>query len=185
MNALMTLIRPLAGFALAALPMMGAGALPGARQVLDKQLSATERDVMELVEAMPADKFNFVPTEGAFKHARNFGIQARHVAFCLNEVAVALLGEPMLPHADQEGPRNLTSRDEVLRYLKEAFAHAHRAIATLTNDNLSEQIADPYTEGLRTTRIEATVIFFSHTYDHYGQMVEYLRMNNVVLPGHQ
>jgi hypothetical protein len=156
-----------------------------ARRIFDKQLSATEHDFMELVEAMPADRFNFVPTQGAFKNVRNFGVQARHVAFCLNEVAVALLGEPMLPHTDQEGPVNLTSRDEIVRYLKDAFAHAHKAIGTLTNENLLEQITDPYSEKLRTTRVEAAGIFFSHTYDHYGQMVEYLRMNNVVLAGHQ
>jgi hypothetical protein len=181
----MTLIRPLALFVLAALPVMGADAAPGARQIFDKQLSATERDVMQLIEAMPPDKFNFVPTQGAFKHARTFGVQARHIAFCLNEVAIALLGETMLPHADQEGPKNLTSRDEIVGYLKDAFAHAHRAIGTLTNENLLEQIADPYSEKLKTTRLDAAGIFASHTYDHYGQMVEYLRMNNLVLPGHQ
>jgi hypothetical protein len=189
--ALATLIRPLAVFALGAfpmmtaLPMMGGDAVPGTRQIFDKQLSAAERDVMELVEAMPANKFNFVPTDGAFKNVRTFGVQARHIAFCLNEVAIALLGEPMLPHPDQEGPRTVTGRDDIVRYLKDAFAHAHRAIGTLTNENLLEPIADPYSEKLRTTRLEAAGIFLSHTYDHYGQMVEYLRMNNVVLPGHQ
>jgi DNA-binding transcriptional regulator LsrR (DeoR family) len=172
-------------FVLAALPMAGADAGQSARQVFDKQLSATERDVMELVETMPANQFNFVPTQGAFQRARTFGVQVRHIAFCLNEVAVALLGEKMLTHTDQEGPGNLTSRDEIIRYLKDAFAHAHKAIGTLTNENLLEQIADPYSSQLRTTRLEAVGIFCSHTYDHYGQLVEYLRMNNRVLPGHQ
>lgn len=183
--ALMTLIRPFAVFALGTLPMMGADTVPGARQIFDKQLSAAERDVLELVDLMPPKKFDFAPTEGAFKNVRTFAVQVRHIAFCLNEVAVALLGEPMLPHADQEGPKNLTGRDDIVGYLKDAFAHAHKAIGTLTNENLLERIADPYSENLRTTRLEATGIFFAHTYDHYGQMVEYLRMNNLVLPGHQ
>jgi DNA-binding transcriptional regulator LsrR (DeoR family) len=184
-RALTTLIRPLVVFALGALPMVGADAIPGARQIFDKQLSATEREVMALVETMPADKFDFVPTEGAFKNVRTFGVQTRHIGFCLNEVAVALLGEKMLPHADREGPKNLTSKDDIVRYLKDAFAHAHKAIGTLTNENLLEQITDPYSEKLRTTRLDAAGIFCSHTYDHYGQMVEYLRMNNLVPPGHQ
>lgn len=170
---------------LGAFPMMGAGAAPDARQVFDRQLSATEREVLSLVEAMPANKFDFAPTQGVFKNVRTFGVQARHTAFCLNEVAVALLGEKMLPHIDQEGPKNLTSKDEIVSYLKGAFAHAHKAIGTLTNENLLQQIADPYSERSRTTRVEAVGIFFSHTYDHYGQMVEYLRMNNLLPPGHQ
>jgi DNA-binding transcriptional regulator LsrR (DeoR family) len=169
---------------LGALPMAGAEAGESARQIFDKQLSAAEHNVMELVETMPANKFDFVPAQGAFQHARTFGAQVRHIAFCLNEVAVALLGEKMLPHVDQEGPKNLTSRDDIIRYLKNAFAHAHRAIGTLTNDNLPEQIGDPYASNRRTTRLDAVGIFCSHTYDHYGQLVEYLRMNNRVLPGH-
>jgi len=95
------------------------------------------------------------------------------------------LGEPMLPHDDQEGPRNLTGKAEVVQYLKDAFAHAHQAIGTLTNENLMGQIRDPYVEKLRTTRLDAATIFLSHTWDHYGQIVEYLRMNNLVPPGHQ
>jgi hypothetical protein len=184
-RALGNLFGAFAVFALASLPMLGNDGAPSARQVFDRQLSATEREVMGVAEAMPANKFNFVPTDGAFKNVRTFGVQARHIGFCLNEVAVALLGEPMLPHADQEGPKNLTSKEDIVRYLKDAFAHAHRAIGTLTNDNLLEQIADPYVEKLRTSRLDAAGIFLSHTWDHYGQMVEYLRMNNLVPPGHQ
>jgi hypothetical protein len=165
--------------------MFGAGASQSARLIFDKQLTAAEGEVMAIVETMPASKFGFAPTEGSFTHVRTFGVQARHIAFCLNEVATALLAEPMLPHADQEGPRDLTSKEDVVKYLKDAFAHAHRAIGTLTNENLLEQIRDPYVEQLRTTRLDAATVFLSHTWDHYGQMVEYLRMNNLVPPGHQ
>jgi hypothetical protein len=169
----------------AALPMFGADPSQSARRIFDKQLTAAEGEVMAIVETMPASRFGFVPMEGSFTHTRTFGVQARHIAFCLNEVATALLAEPMLPHADQEGPRDLTSKEDVVKYLKDAFAHAHRAIGTLTNENLLEQIRDPYVEKLRTTRLDAATIFLSHTWDHYGQMVEYLRMNNLVPPGHQ
>lgn len=172
-------------FAFAALPVAGNDGSRRARQIFDRQLTDVEREVMGVVEAMPANRFNFAPTEGAFKNVRTFGAQARHIGFCLNEVAVALLGEPMLPHADQEGPKNLTSKDEIVRYLKDAFAHAQRAIGTLTNGNLLEEIADPYVEKLRTTRLDAAAIFLSHTWDHYGQIVEYLRMNGLRPPGHQ
>jgi hypothetical protein len=175
----------LAVFAFAILPIMGNDGSSNARQIIDKQLSAAEREVMGVVEAMPANRFDFAPTGGAFKNVRTFGVQARHIGFCLNEVAVALLGETMLPHADQDGPKNLKTKNDIVQYLKDAFAHAHRAIGTLTNENLLEQIADPYVEKLQTTRLDAAGIFLSHTSDHYGQMVEYLRMNNLVPPGHQ
>ena len=44
---------------LAALPMFGADVSPNARQIFDKQLDASEREVMALVETMPAKKFDF------------------------------------------------------------------------------------------------------------------------------
>ena len=177
--------RPAAMFLLGALPMLGATGSENARQIFDKQLSAIEHEVMGTVETMPSNRFDFAPRGTAFKTVRTFGVQARHIAFCLNEVAVALLGEPILPHPDQEGPRNITSRDDIVNYLKDAFAHAHRALGTLTDENLREQIADPYVENLKTTRLDAATIFLSHTWDHYGQIVEYLRMNGLVPPGHQ
>jgi hypothetical protein len=169
----------------AALPAAGADASASARQIFEKQLSAVEREVMAVVDTMPASRYDFVPAEGAFAHVRTFGVQARHIAFCLNEVATAILDEPMLPHTDQEGPRNVRSKEEIVQYLKDAFAHAHRAIGSLTNENLVGQIRDPYVEKLRTTRLDAATVFLSHTWDHYGQMVEYLRMNGLRPPGHE
>ena len=184
-NAKTNLYLRISMFALTAVSIMGGDSSASTRQIFDQQLSAVEHDVMGIVDTMPANKYNFAPTQGSFKTARTFGVQARHIAFCLNEVAVALLGEPMLPHPDQEGPKNITSKDDIVRYLKDAFSHAHKALGTLTNDNLRQQIADPYVENLKTTRLDAATIFLSHTWDHYGQMVEYLRMNNLVPPGHQ
>jgi hypothetical protein len=177
--------RSLLACLLAALPVFGSDVSANAKRIFDRQLDAAEHEVIGVVETMPAQKFEFVPGEGAFTSVRPFGVQARHIAFCLNEVATALLGEPMLPHADQEGPRTVTSKEDIVKYLKDAFAHAHKAIGTLTNENLLEQIRDPYVEKRRTTRLDAATIFLSHTWDHYGQMVEYLRMNNLAPPGHQ
>lgn len=171
--------------ALAGIPAPAKDNTTSARQVFESQLTAVEHEVMGVVETMPADKYGFAPKDGAFRPVRTFGVQARHIAFCLNEVAVALLGEPMLPHPDQEGPRKITTKEDVVRYLKAAFDHAHRALNTLTDDNLLDPIADPYVEKLHTNRLNAATIFLSHTWDHYGQMVEYLRMNNLTPPGHQ
>ena len=89
---------------LAGLPMFGADVPPNARQIFDKQLDASEREIMAVVETMPANRFDFVPKNGAFTYVRTFGVQARHIAFCLNEVATALLGEPMLRIRIRRGP---------------------------------------------------------------------------------
>jgi hypothetical protein len=153
--------------------------VPDAKQVFDKTLSSTEQEFVSLVAAMPADKFGFAPTAGKFDGVRTFGEQAKHVAFVLNEISAALLGEKApetTPH--ENGPANVTGKDQILQYVKDAFAHAHKA-------NLLEQTADPFDPKAKRTRVDSVGIMSWHTFDHYGQMVEYARMNNVVPPASQ
>jgi DinB superfamily len=178
----MTLIRSLSVLALCALPIIAADAPPNARQIFDRQLSNTEREVVGLTEAMPADKFNFAPTNGLFTGVRTFGLEARHIAYEINAVAAALLAEPIPGQEHDNGPDNLTTKEDIVKYLKDAFAHAHRAVATLTNDNLLELTTDPFNPKGKSTRVASVGIFYWHTYDHYGQMVEYLRMNGIKPP---
>jgi hypothetical protein len=178
----MTLIRSLTLLSLCMFPALGADAVPNARQIFDSQLSNTEREVVGLTEAMPADKFNFAPSNGLFTGVRTFGLEARHIAFEINSVASALLSEPIPSQEHDNGPDNLTTKDAIVKYLKDAFAHAHRAVATLTNENLLELTTDPFNPKGKSTRVASVGIFYWHTYDHYGQMVEYLRMNNIKPP---
>lgn len=179
----MNRIGSITAIALCAFPLLAADAAPNARQIFDRQLSNTEREVVGLTEAMPADKFNFAPINGQFKGVRTFGLEAKHIAFEIDTVASAILGEPIPSQGQGNGPDNLTGKDEIVRYLKDAFAHAHRAVATLTNDNLLEPVTDPFNPRGKSTRVTSVGFFSWHTYDHYGQMVEYLRMNNLVPPG--
>jgi hypothetical protein len=178
----MTLIRSLTALAFCTLPILAADASPDARQIFDRQLSNTEREVVGLAEAMPADKFDFAPTNGNFKGVRTFALEARHIAFEINTVASALLGETIPAQEHDNGPDELKTKDEIVKYLKDAFAHAHRAVGTLTNANLLELTADPFNPKGKSTRIASVGIFYWHTYDHYGQMVEYLRMNGLTPP---
>jgi hypothetical protein len=179
----MTIIRSLTAFTFCALPLLAVDAAPNAKQIFDRQLSNTEEEVVGLVEAMPADKFNFAPTNGEFTGVRTFALQARHIAYEINVVASALLGEASpAPAKNDNGPDTLKGKDDIVKYLKDAFAHAHRAIGTLTNQNLLEQTADPFNSKAKATRVASANIFFWHTYDHYGQMVEYLRMNGLKPP---
>ena len=165
---------------------LAAAGPPQASQVFDKTLSATEKEFVSLVAAMPAGQFGFAPSAGKFDGVRTFGEQAKHVAFVLNEVSAAMLGEKApatSPH--ENGPADLTSKEQILQYLKDAFAHAHKAVATLTNANLLGETADPFDPKAKRTRVDSAGILSWHTFDHYGQMVEYARMNGIVPPASQ
>jgi hypothetical protein len=69
--------------------------------------------------------------------------------------------------------------------VKDAFAYAHKAIAKLTNANMLEQTADPFDPKDKRARVDSVSIRFWHTNDHFGQAVEYARMNDIVPPASQ
>lgn len=146
----------------------------------DKELSQVEKEVVSLAEAMPADKYDFAPTEGAFNGVRTFGQQMGHIAAVLNVVSAGLLGEKAPDTGKSEnGPDSLKGKDAIVTYLKQAFAHAHQAVATLTDQNYTQKVNMAWGEQARGY---LAGVYAWHTFDHYGQAVIYARMNNVVPP---
>ncbi|HVP67325.1 MAG TPA: DinB family protein [Anaeromyxobacteraceae bacterium] len=153
-----------------------------AAQSLDRQLGFAENDLLSLAEAMPADKYDFAPSGPGFKDVRTFKQQLGHVAATIYAAAASLLGEPPnLKEADLSGgPSGLRSKEDFVGYLKGAFAKGHKAIATVDEKNLIEVVGPK--DGMRGTRLGLSNLMTWHTFDHYGQLVIYARMNGVVPP---
>jgi uncharacterized damage-inducible protein DinB len=151
-------------------------------QVVDSATARLERDFVPAAEAMPEDKYSFAPTNGEFKGVRTFAEEIKHVAATNYLVASLILGEKSPADVnDEKGPDSVKSKAEILKYLKDSYAYAHKAVATITEANVVEPI--PSFDGKSTTtRLSLAMLFAWHGYDHYGQMVEYLRMNGIVPP---
>lgn len=151
-------------------------------QLLDSSISNMEREFTAAAEAMPEDKFNFAPSEGEFKGVRSFAQQIKHVAAVNYELGAALLEQkPPVDINDEEGPTSITSKADVLKYLKDSFAYIHRAVATINESNLTGTVRSPFGEH-SLSRLTLAMSTTSHAFDHYGQMVEYLRMNGIIPP---
>lgn len=152
-------------------------------QIYDGQVNSIERDVLRLAQAMPADKYNFAPTNGTFTGVRTFGTQVKHIATYLYMLSSAILAEkpPVDIGSTDNGPDALQTKDQIIEYFKGSLAYAHKAVGTLTVKNQLEQVNLPGNERPRP-RIAAANMISWHTFDHYGQMVVYARMNGVV-PG--
>ena len=150
--------------------------------VLDRTVLNMEHEFVPAAEAMPEDKFNFAPTNGEFKGVRTFAQQIKHVAAVNYELGAALLDQkPPVEIGEEAGPASITSKEDVLKFLKESFAYVHKAIATINEQNLVGTVKSPFGEGWVTRLSLATTVAW-HGFDHYGQMVEYLRMNGIVPP---
>jgi hypothetical protein len=153
---------------------------PSVGQVLDGQFRNADREITALVEAMPADKFNFAPTNGEFKGVRTFAQQAKHMAAFIYIASSALLGEkPPVEVGGEDGPDSVRTKEQVVAYVKGAFAFGHKALLSITEKNQMENVP---MEGRPQARIATAVFMMYHNFDHYGQMVEYLRMNGIIPP---
>jgi len=150
---------------------------------LDRDVSAIEKQIMEVAEAMPEDKFNFSPASlnipgSDYKGVRTFAVQLKHAAASNYFIWSPLTGEK-LPEGlqDGNGPENLKTKAGIIKFLKDSFALGHKAAATLTTENMLQTA-----EHSKSTRLHLAMFGVAHAYDHYGQMVEYLRMNGIVPP---
>ncbi len=150
--------------------------------VIDHTVQNLEKEFVPAAEAMPEDKFGFAPTNGEFKGVRTFAQQIKHVAAVNYELAAAILEEkPPVEIGDESGPASITTKADIMKYLKDSFEYVHKAIATINEQNFVGTVKSPFGEGT-VSRLGLASAVSSHGYDHYGQMVVYLRMNGIVPP---
>jgi amino-acid N-acetyltransferase len=156
------------------------GANP-ASALFTKQLDILELDLVALAQAVPADRYDVRPSAGAFDGARTFGEQVRHVATMLYMTAAIVRQErsPYGPGTNDNGPDTVRTKAECLDYLAGALAHARKAAASLTEENLFDRLQTYFGS---QTRAEVAAGLVYHSYNHYGQMVVAARMNGVVPP---
>jgi hypothetical protein len=145
-------------------------------------LSYTEDQFLSSAEAMPAEKYSYIPSApgGKFDGVRSFGEQVKHVACAdfafFNEI------EGKTPPADCEkgGHAPATTKAELLQYLRDSFAYGNKVLATINAQNAMDRVGGRY--GGPNTKLGLAVIAVWHIADHYGQIVYYLRLNGIVPP---
>jgi uncharacterized damage-inducible protein DinB len=83
---------------------------------------------------------------------------------------------------DENGPASIQSKAQIVQYLKDAFTYAHTAMAKLTAENQLEPVPAPFPGMPPMARAGIANLTIWHTFDHYGQMAVYARMNGVIPP---
>jgi uncharacterized damage-inducible protein DinB len=145
-----------------------------------RTLQFAEGNFLGVAEAMPEDKYSFIPTAGKFEGVRSFGEQVKHVACA--QFAFFNEFEGQQPPADCEkgGHDPAKTKAELIKYLKDSFDYSNRVLGTLTAQNALDRVEGRY--AAPNTKLGISVDSVWHVTDHYGQMVEYLRMNGIVPP---
>jgi uncharacterized damage-inducible protein DinB len=142
--------------------------------------SMIERSFVPAAEAMPGEKWSFMPKDGAFDNARTFAEQVKHVA-CGNFAFFMEIEKKTPPEAcDKGGPDPARTKAEIMKYLRDSFKYGGDVLAKMTAENALDPAGGPY--GGQSTRLGLTTLAVWHASDHYGQIVMYLRMNGIVPP---
>jgi len=149
-----------------------------------RQLELIEHDLVGLAEAMPADAYEFRPAGGESAGVRSFGEQVKHAATLIYLTAAIVLEEksPYAPGSGDNGPESIQGKDQIVDYLKHSMAYARRAMTTLTEQNHLDPL-NTYFGPRPRAEVAAGLVY--HSYNHYGQMVVYGRLQGVVPPGSQ
>lgn len=156
---------------------------PTLASAIDREISAVEKQVLDAAEAMPEEKFNFSPESlnlpgGNYKGVRTFAVQVKHIAASNYFIWSGLTGDKLPENLkDGNGPEDVKTKAEILKFLQDSFALGHKAAATLTPENMLQT-----PEHSKSTRLRLATFGVAHAFNHYGQMVEYLRMNGIVPP---
>ncbi|RXH57436.1 hypothetical protein GRAN_0746 [Granulicella sibirica] len=143
--------------------------------------------MMGVAQAMPAEKYSFAPSQAIFtgsqttkyEGVRTFGQMIAHIAQANYGIFRAVGG--VQTTVDTKTIASLTSKDDLVAALKASFDYAHQSVARLTLENAFEMVLGTNSQ----TRATMAGYGVMHGFDHYGQLVEYLRMNGIVPPASQ
>ena len=143
-------------------------------------LKWTESQFLSVAEAMPESKYDFVPTAGNFKDVRSFAEQVKHVACANFAFFNEIEGKTPPDLCEKGGPSKAKTKAELVQYLKDSIDYSERVLPTINSKNALDRVEGRYAGPNTKLGIAVTAVW--HVADHYGQVVEYLRMCGIVPP---
>src|SRR5437867_4384615 len=159
---------------------------PTIASAIDREISIVEKELIDAAEAMPEGKFDFSPEKlnlpgTDYKGVRTFGEQLKHIAASNYLIWSPITGDKTPDNVNEgKGPENMKAKADIIKFLKDSFAFGHKAVATLNDSNLVQPIIR--NNKPPTSRLFLATFAPAHAFDHYGQIVEYLRMNGIIPP---
>jgi hypothetical protein len=107
-------------------------------------LRFAEDNFLSIAEAMPEDKYDYIPTAGKFGDVRSFGEQVKHVACTQFAFFNEFEGKKPPDNCEKGGNLPAKTKGELIAYLKNSFEYSDRVIASLTAKNALDRIEGRY-----------------------------------------
>ncbi len=128
--------------------------------------------LLSSAEKVPAESYSFRPTDSV----RSFGQIVGHIAdaqylFC----SIVLDEKNPTPKIEQ----TKTSKADLIAALKEAFAYCDKAYDGMTDTSAAQTVK---LFGGDTPKVGVLTVNNMHNMEHYGNLVTYMRLKNIVPP---
>ena len=128
--------------------------------------------LLRSAEKMPEENYSFKPAESV----RTFGQIVGHVADSQYAFCSPVLGEK---RASAEIEKTKTSKADLIAALKDAFAYCDKAYEGMTDSSAVEIVKHMGRDAPKLGTLTTNSV---HTIEHYGNLVTYMRMKNIVPP---
>ena len=148
--------------------------MPMTNQLIVMSLAAAEDKVLQLAEAIPEDKYDYVPMEGV----SNVGEVLMHLAGA-NYYIANMLGNPV---PEGLNPREIgkgADKAGMIKIYKDSVKHTKKAIRMVSKEAMMEEIEF---WGMTAPRARLALIVADHQHEHLGQLIAYARANEIVPP---
>lgn len=132
--------------------------------------------VMQLAEAIPADKYSWSPQTGVRSVAQVFA----HI-ISANYFFASKLGAKIPEGINMQAlEKELKTKDAIAAELKRSYDVAINAIKNTPDDALANKVEFPFPGEF--TGMSAVLIVLAHSNEHLGQLIAYARMNEITPP---
>lgn len=138
-------------------------------------LSYNEQQVVQLAEAIPADKYDWRPSDGVRSVSEALMHMAAANYFFLNTMGIA---PP--DGLDMQNMESISEKEAVIEALKNSFAFTREKVPMIEDLDSKVQFGDQ-----EMSKRSALLILLEHTGEHKGQMIAYARMNDITPPWSQ
>jgi uncharacterized damage-inducible protein DinB len=178
--ALLALVLPI-GLA-AQTPAAGSQANP-ITGVFRGRTMALQRQLAQAFDSIPGDKFGYKPTPVQM----TIGNIAQHLAndnyFFCNEFGAMKATRPEKDTATPDSLKAKWPKDTLVAKLKESFDFCEKAFAQLDDAKLADQITMTFGGQSRNApRAQMVLLHVTDMADHYSQIANYMRLNNMIPP---
>jgi uncharacterized damage-inducible protein DinB len=156
-----------------------AGAPPTLQGDIMKDWSGLKETMAKLASALPADKYSFKPTPAQ----QSFAERVVHIATINNRFLAAVGGKATAPTVDPKAA--VMTKDAAIKAMNDSFDYGIALLKEQTDQTLVQPAAMPPGFMGPSTRARMFGFLIGHTWDIYGQLVVYARLNDVTPPASQ